>query len=239
MSKNTFPAFLLISFLALTSSASGAYLVDTGAMVQGGYGGTPIFASNPPTDPFQSRLSVAGQFTLQQPSKIADVEGWMANDRDGFITAAIYQDRDGLPGQRIHAASFEVRRLSWELGGVAAGWFGPDGLEWTVGPGTYWLAFEVLPSDSMFGVIPNMGGVTMQGTAPMPLGRYALQEDNGWNIGPDPLQFANYGYGMRLAGEILTSPVPLPAAMLHLGSALGLFAIASFRRRRVRLTNAV
>ncbi len=147
----------------------------------------------------------------------------MASDVDGTLSAVVYADNGGLPGTELFESQFGVSRLTWAFG-VAAGWFGANNLQLVLDAGTYWLAFEVLPSDSLYGVLPNEGGVTMQATAPNPLAKYAVQVDygSGWHELPEP-------FGMRISGQV--SQVSEPATNVLVGLGLVWLAFSSRRKK--------
>ena len=102
------------------------------------------------------------------------------------------------------------------------GWNGASGLTgWRVGPGTYWIAFEVgsddtLGSSSITGALLDVG-------APNPLARTAFDAGGSYVATSRPLSF-----GVQL--DALVVPEPSSMALVFLG--LGVIVAALRRRTR-------
>ena len=84
---------------------------------------------------------LATEFTLYQSVVINQVDGWMF-ENDSYQSASnapvnvlIYSDGGEVPGSILYSATFTP--------GDSLGWYGADGLNWSLEAGTYWVAFEV------------------------------------------------------------------------------------------------
>lgn len=210
------------------SSANASVLVTTGPG-NPGYGGADIFGASASSPPYSAGQSLAGEFTLSTPVFIESVEGWMATVPTGTLTAVLYRNHENVPGIQLHTAQFTALSTTYS-GGVAANWYGPAGLSWYLGPGTYWLAFEVRPGDSLFGIYPNQGGgVTMYDGSPSPLSLYSYG-DNAPGTYTSSFSDPNVlrGWGMQVLGRALSVPEP-SSLWLLLG---GLGALGLVRRMR-------
>jgi hypothetical protein len=183
------------------------YIVDTG---EPAYGERWYFHDG---QYFAGRFSTDGSYTISGASS------HFSNRREtaGTVTVALYGDNGGnIPAGLLYSKAFTVGALT-ELD-----WFGIDGLDWDIGPGTYWIAFE--PDASVWGWVSD--------SSPAPLSEYAQNNGNGWlDLGPDHLDYLRTGF--RITGEPASVPgaVPEPAtwAMSILGFAV---AGAAMRRRR-------
>lgn len=96
-------------------------------------------------------------------------------------------------------------------------WVGPSNLNWSLDPGTYWVAFEVRSRSTFDGRIG--------GDAPDPLINEALATANSgyvyWGI-----DFLDSGM------QINATPVPLPSSILLLVSGLSGLGLFSWRKRQ-------
>jgi hypothetical protein len=143
----------------------------------------------------------------------------MATTPTGTLTAVLYSDNNNLPGSKLLSANFTATMTTY-ASGVAANWYGPTGLSWSLQAGTYWLAFEVRPGDSLYGTYPNQDGVTMYDGSPSPLALYSygLNAPGTYtNSFVDPN--VTRGWGVQVLGEL--QPVPIPPSALVLLSGLG------------------
>jgi MYXO-CTERM domain-containing protein len=207
-------AALIGALLGLTPiSVWAALIINTGE------------PASPPAESFILRNTPAGQFqflaaefSLTQAYTITGVQGWIAGGGDagegGPLTIAIYNDGGEVPG------TTELFATIVSVENPGAGWVGPGDpgdLDWALGPGTFWVAFEFR---SFFAT------GTMPSPSPSPLGNEAFQnqDSNGWS------EQDSLNLGVRIFGDP-SSPngVPEPSSLL-----LGLlaFALAFAHRRR-------
>lgn len=161
--------------------------------------------------------SAAGQFTLTQSYTITGVSGYMANYSGfgGTVDAVIY-------GTTLQDGSVPVPDInnklwsgSFSADSISASWLGISALDWNLGAGTYWLAFE--PAGSTFyGWMPTV--------APNSLANYATGINNGT---ANYSQAGTPGIGIQIDG-IASVPEPTTYALLGLG---GLALVVAYRRR--------
>lgn len=223
--KSTTRIFIALYSLVVTSSAFGASLIDTGqpdtSLQSGGY-------------LVNQQQYLAGRMDLSQSSTITGIEAFM---HDGYVggtaTIALYPDTAtdiwGLPvpdaGLEIFSQAITITALN--LFETNLGWQGASGLDWNLGAGSYWIAFEVRAGQTYDGSFPTLGIV------PNPLADYALwnESNNVWFN--DSL--TSHKWGLRVYGEP-ASPVPLPASAWFFLSGLGM--LAGSVRRKIRLPAA-
>lgn len=194
---------VLIVGLLDAAPAFSETLVDTGA------GGTE-FVGSPAlfgySDPGYFQYW-AGQFTLTNAYTIESVSGWMGGMAIGGIDIKLYADGGEVPGAELFSQSFVAATYTF-----APRWENFQGLNWNVGAGTYWVAFEPQPLD-MYG---SGFSTTMLVGAPSPLSGYAISNEvssgyraeNGSTLGfrvegtaaavPEP-----ESYALMLAGVML------------------------------------
>ncbi len=198
-------SFLFIMFLILTDSADAATIVDTGLNPSGTTSGGYSLGYRP-TAPFDGQW-LAGEFTIDQGYNLTEIKGWMDGISGSQLTAAIYADdatgtyAGEVPGTELYSETFSA--------GLNLDWYGPEGLSWSLDPGTYWVSFEVHQGDGddFWGIMPNWQ------TVPNPLENEAYWYNlNGSWVGYD-------GYinmGLKIEGN----PVPIPSTMFLLCSGL-------------------
>jgi len=156
--------------------------------------------------------SLAAQFSLPASYEISGLEGWMVylNLVNNLpVYAVVYGDDGNSPdvGNELFRQIFFV-----PPSGFAPGWHGVDGVSLALGPGTYWLAFEVNPG--------AIGSGAMPPTATQMLDFYAVDPGSGWAVN----ETANLGVRVR---------VPEPRAAVSTGAAVAvLAALARHRSRR-------
>lgn len=190
--------------LIAAANASAQTIVDTGA----------------PTDPNSGYTLgwgqlLAGSFTLDHATRLASIQGWIGSD-GGQAIISIAGDAGGLPGAELFSSSFALDD---------SGWQGLDGLDWDLGPGTYWATFALDES---------VGGLAwMPSSATSPLLSYAL----GWSGAGWTDEYGPLDLGVRIT-EGTTSPVPEPAAWGLMIAGFGLAGAALRRRQQVRVRYA-
>ena len=99
---------------------------------------------------------LAAEFTLTSSVTISQVQGWIYSGFDGqypgsggVLTVVLYTSVNSAPGSGIDAATINVPN------NAPLGWLGPTGLNWSLAPGQYWVAFEVQAGSSFVGNMPG------------------------------------------------------------------------------------
>ncbi|MBL8556243.1 MAG: PEPxxWA-CTERM sorting domain-containing protein [Phenylobacterium sp.] len=140
-------AFTLASAPA---QAGTVVVVDTGdpTQVNGGY--TLLNANAIPG--FGSQ-SIAARFVVDQELSITSIEGWVGRFNAGPTTYHITLYEDG-PGPNHWVPGAQLYTVGLSDGGPGNGYIGTNVISWRVGPGAYWVGFEVLPEDTLFGFMP-------------------------------------------------------------------------------------
>lgn len=150
-----------LTLIAFAAISRADLIVDTGPGTGGHYllGGGSI------------NQQLGAQFVLTELTDITSVKGWIT-------TATIHPGDDGVGGQldisiRADSATTPGATLfssSTNLaGGLSSDWYGLDGLNWVLGPGTYWVVFGSPDGNPLSGS-PQFG--YMQVSPPSPLGAY-------------------------------------------------------------------
>jgi hypothetical protein len=197
--KKTVVLLFVLFTLCLPAQQASAYLIDTGPGPSGNLNYITLFNLSP----FFNYDTV--QFTLAQPSTITSIEGWFNVSLAGDITFKIYNDAGFVPGNSTlfsQSGSFAVDQTY--------DWRGVSGLNWSLGSGTYWVAFEAEPG--------FYGTMSRPSVSPLPYEANFSQNDPGYVSNYSPI-------GVRIDGYA----VPLPGVVLLLGAGLGRLAI--YRRR--------
>jgi hypothetical protein len=100
-----------------------------------------------------------------------------------------------------------------------AAWLGPHGLSWDLGPGTYWVAYQVNYNDPTEFAAPN--------PVPSPLANYAY----AWNYNGGWVEADQIDLGLRVSGTP-QSVVPEPATLTLSGVGLLGLALGAWRRHK-------
>jgi hypothetical protein len=199
-------SLLAITLLAAVQ-ANAALVVNTG---------TPSGAGFPLS--LDGNDWLAGQVNFSQALTINAIKGWLNDGTDGLgnesFTISLYADAGNTVGSLLDSTGAQFLTAQ----GVS-NWNGASGLNWAVGPGTYWVGFEVQGNDSFGGTAP-IG-------APSPLARYAFN-DGG---------FSGYrgmtGDALGVQIDATVAAVPEPATLSMLLAGIGLMGFMA-RRRQAR-----
>jgi hypothetical protein len=195
----------LATFL-FTSIAQGAVLVDTGHPSTNN--GTYVCKDS--TQGLYCNQSIALKINLTEAVSITDIKSYfIAVDKPGDLTMALYSNLNNIPGQELYSSAFTVAGYDW---------YGLSNLNWNVTAGDYWVSFEVRAGQTFYGAISTY--------APRPL-EAALTFNYGqtWtNIGT----YKPNAAGLVVEG-ISVTPVAEPEsyALLLTG-----FALIGFAARR-------
>src|SRR5687768_6784667 len=155
--------------VALASApANAAIIVDTGEPLVGDY----IYELN-------ATQSLAARFTVTTTTRLTDLTGYMfAYSTPGTFTVAVRADGTN-PGAELFSGT-ATANLSFAFYGV-------HGVSWLVGPGSYWLAFEVRPGDTMDGYMPEK--------QTSPIGPESYYGNGAWE------RYDELDIGARISGE--------------------------------------
>lgn len=198
---------LILSFNCFSSNARAALVVDTGP----GFPGDGGFVVG-------SNQWAAGLFTLNSSYTVNSVEGWIHTSLSGTVTSAIYTDSGvGVPVSELFSQQFLLEADNTPP--LEASWDGASGLNWLLGPGDYWLTFEVRPGDTLASAVMPSGS----GGAPNPLADYAFYANDDWNS-----LTSQVAIGMRIDADL--SVVPVPATVWLFGTAL--IGLVGFSKRK-------
>ncbi len=207
---------LLTLTLILTVLAQASLLVDTGTPTTRGQIALPFTSGK-----YGPQYWQAGRFTLNQASTITALQGfmWIYDGFGGAVDAVIYGETtiDGVnvPDGVIHqTAQFSATN-------PVPSWQGASGLNWNIGAGTYWLAFQ-----------PVVGGNTYGGmdyNAPNPLSGYLTSVNSGgWSNVNESFRSAGY----RIEGVSGPAPDPVPEPSTYALFSLGFAGLALLKRRQ-------
>lgn len=134
--------------LVFVSTAQASIIINTGNP-----GGAPYYS-------LSKDNWLAGQFTVDQSFTITSILGYFHNVSPDFINSvsiALYQGGENIPGSLFQRQDFLVGGPQ-DVGGYA--WRGLENLSWDVGPGRYWIGFEV---DDPYSAIINSQQLLDQG----------------------------------------------------------------------------
>ena len=186
---------------ALTMSAEAVTIVDTGSAISGG-----ISLGN--NQMFQQSLGVG--FSVSDSYNITNVSSYFYAIDKGTLTASLYSSKEGLPNVSLYSQQFEISTLE-------RSWAGISDLNWMVLAGDYWLTYEVLEGQTF------NGAMDFPTTNPLEL----VVKNNFYT---EWTAIGNNSFALVISGDLL-SPVPAPAALPLMASALG---VLGFVRRHYK-----
>jgi hypothetical protein len=203
------PAAAVLSLALSCPTYALQTLVDTGQPT--GQSGSGLFGF---TGRFIQHL--AARVTFQTAVNVQSVALW-ANG-GGNMTASLYADGP-VPGG---TALFTAQTSNFSFGSER--WVTLSGLGWNgVASGSYWLAFEPLPTSAA-----GFDGGAREG-APTPLPGYAFSTEQP--IVGTWLRQDSLGLGIRVIGEVASSAIPEPDSWAMLIGGFGLIGAVKRRRR--------
>jgi hypothetical protein len=194
---------LALAIAFASAPANAAIIVDTGKPV----GNSWIL---------NATESLATKFTVTSATTLTDLTGFMfAHSTPGAFTVALRADGGKTPGEVLFSDTAVAK--------LPITFYGVHGVSWLVGPGSYWLAFEVRPGDTLDGYMPF--------NPPSPLANGAYTEDGVYH------DWDTLNLGVRINGDVMAA-MPEPAAWaLMLTGFLGAgAALRAARRRQAALT---
>ena len=186
---------------SMASLPCSAHTIDTGSP-----DGSPVGAYLlDSTDFYAGQISFGGS-----SARVQNIFGHVLGGAAGeTFTIALYADAaNHLPGNEVFSSKATFG---------ADGWNGISGLDWNVGPGLYWVAFEVAADDTLdpFALLDR--------GAPQPLTRTAFDAGGGYQASATPLSF-----GLQVDALV----VPEPGSMALLFGGMGALVTVVRRRRR-------
>jgi hypothetical protein len=197
-------AFLACQF------ANAALVVDTGP--------GPVDPSSIPTSNWSlyEKQWLSERFELSAATRVSAVSGWIAAyGSSGTAHVSIFEDsgEDG-PGGLLYSAQFEA-------GANTVGFAGVSNVAWQLAAGTYFVAFQVLPGDTLFGSMPSPA------SEPLSLGSYGYYIDDRFE--PKWYHSIDTDMGIRIEG---IAAVPEPSQVALMLGAGAIFGIRTVRRRK-------
>ena len=199
---------MLAAVLVAPGIANASFVLDTGAPTSTSGGVYELLPGQ----------WYAAEFTLANTENISSLAAYLEPLPSSASTAFQFDIYSGtnFSGTRVG----QLTALDTTSATYAASGWNTTNVNYTLGPGTYWLALEVAagPPRTVVGFdLPTTGISTSSGTAPAQAFAY---------YGGSSFNASNVGIGVQISA----SPVPLPGAVWLLGSALA--GLGVLRRRR-------
>jgi hypothetical protein len=201
---------MLAAVLLAPGIASAGFVLDTGAPTSTS-GGLYELTTNG---------WYAAEFTLSTTENISSLSTYMEPLSSTSFQFDIYSSTNFTTTRVTSLSALESTTASY----TAAGW-NTANVNYTLGPGTYWVALEITSSAGRNGTgidLATTGISTSSGTAPAQAFAYYGSSTNS-------LFTTSNAPGIAL--QIEATPVPLPGAIWLLGS--GLAGLGALRRRRL------
>ena len=200
-------AGLAVAFTLAVAPADAGVIVDTGQPVgmNPGYSILPPGAIFGPDFPGQA---IAGRFTVDVAYTITDIEGVVARFGGGdAVTYHIALYEDG-PGPNHWVPGAELFNVALSTSGFGTSLIGANGLDWKIGPGSYWVGFEARAGDTLNGYMPYFAPNPLrQALGPVGAYRPALGAPSGTiliqGFVPEPQAWALMLLGFGAAGAML------------------------------------
>ncbi|WP_421937147.1 PEPxxWA-CTERM sorting domain-containing protein [Phenylobacterium sp.] len=94
-------------------------------------------------------IELAGAFTLAEETTVTQVEGFVFPIHStGTFTIKLTESRGLTPGDTLFSGEAEATTRTPAFRGLS-------GLNWVLGPGTYWVTFSVKPGQTFSGGMPG------------------------------------------------------------------------------------
>lgn len=161
--------------------------------------------------PSTQNFAEAAKITLGADYTISSFESYFSS-RGMTATAAVYSDGGTVPtGDPLFQATFDI------TGGFD--WYGPTGLDWALGSGTYWFGFFEPTGLETSAVIGSNPPLPPEATACGTVTNASVNWTTSSAVCGGVL--IPSGIALRVSGsEVSVSPVPIPAAGWLFGSIL-------------------
>jgi hypothetical protein len=204
------PKFALAAFAAglslVAGAASAAVIVDTGP---------PAHGASQADYWLDSSDWLAARFDVTTTTSLTDITGYMfAKAAPGIFTIALYSG-DETPQTELYSGQATAK--------LPFAFYGLHGISWLVGPGSYWVAFEVRPGDTLDGLMPD--------NPPSPVAHYAYYDAT------QDSDYHAYDFTIALRVDGAAAAVPEPATWALMIVGLGGVG-AAMRRRPGRIAAA-
>ncbi len=206
---------LFVTLLSSGIANASTFLLDTGTPKGDPTTGLAFYSNN---GVYQW---MAAQFSLNADYNISTIETYISiAASENVFDISIYDDKfnpTGLSG-----------KVSIKHNGPnrTAKWAGVKNLDWNLGPGTYWVAFEN-PNHGM-----AAGEMYFIMGAPKPAKGYAKKDnwDSVWDV---KTLSKDWNFGVRIEGEpVPVAANPIPPTVVLFGS--GMVGMAALVRRKKR-----